>query len=107
MAVTADQLRVHAKVSASVTDAVLNQCIAVADELLKTYIGVNVVPPATLERANLLAANECLQQNIAPNGVLNQQYDQGDASTPLRIGRDPLNPAYPLLAAYVPPLGFA
>jgi hypothetical protein len=108
MAVTAAELRAHAKVSETTApDSVLNQCIATAGEQLKTYVGTNVVPAATMARAELLVANECLQQNLAPNGVLNQSYDQGDGSVPLRIGRDPLSPAYPLLSQYVPPLGFA
>lgn len=104
---TADELRAHAKVGAGVSDAILGQCIEVADEAVKRHVGAAVIPPATLERAKLLAANECLQQNMSPNGVLNQQYDLGDGSTPLRIGRDPLTPVYPLLARFIAPLGFA
>lgn len=105
--VTATELREHARAGAGVTDAVLNQCIAVAEDAVKRHIGTAVIPSATLERAKLLAANECLQQNLSPNGVLNQQYDLGDGSTPLRVGRDPLTPVYPLLARFVTPLGFA
>lgn len=105
--VTATELREHAKVGASVTDAVLNQCIAAADDAVRHHVGAAVIPSSTLERAKLLAANECLQQNLSPNGVLNQQYDLGDGSVPLRVGRDPLTPVYPLLARFITPLGFA
>lgn len=105
--VTAADLRTHAGAGASISDAVLVACITTAEEAIKTHIADAIIPPATLERAKLLAANECLQQNLSPNGVLNTQYDLGDGATPIRIGRDPLTPVYPLLARYVAPLGFA
>lgn len=101
--VTVAALRAHARAGATVTDAVLQNCIDTATDLVNDYIGEVLVPAARVDRAVLLVANECLQQNLSPNGVLNQQYDAGDGSVPLRIGRDPMTPAYPLL----PPLGFA
>lgn len=97
------ELRAHARAGANVSDADLQDCIDTAVELVMGYIGDAEVAETRIDRSVLLVANECLQQNMAPNGILNQQYDDGDGSAPLRIGRDPMTPAYPLL----PPLGFS
>lgn len=100
MTVDKAKLRSHARAGAQVTDAQLNDCLEAAAEQLKEFIGRKVVPPKSYDRAHLLVANEMLQQDMAPNGILNQQYDGGDGSVPLRIGRDPLTPAYPILAPF-------
>jgi len=100
MALDAARLRAHANAGLQISDTQLNDCLETAGELLKELIGDKVVPPKTLERAQMLVANECLQQDLAPNGLLNQQFDAGTETVPIRIGRDPLTPAYPLLAQF-------
>lgn len=100
MAIDKARLRSHARAGAQVTDAQIQDCLESAAEMLKELIGRKVVPPKSYDRAHLLVANEMLQQDLAPNGILNQQYDDGDGSVPIRIGRDPLTPAYPILAPF-------
>lgn len=100
MTVDATKLRNKARVGGQVTDAELNDCIESAAELLKELIGRKVVPPKTYDRAWLLVANEMLQQDMAPNGLVNQQFDNGTEAIPIRIGRDPLTPAYPILEPF-------
>lgn len=100
MALDAAKLRNHAHAGGQVSDDELNDCLESAAELLKELIDKKVVPSKTLERAQMLVANEMLQQDLAPNGLLNQQFDNGNETIPIRIGRDPLRPAYPLLAPF-------
>lgn len=91
--------------------AIVDAAKAVLDEYLEdrlvdaTTSEPMVVPDATYDRAHLVVAIEMFNQDKAPNGVLNQVYDLGGgdvSSTPVRIGADPLRPAYPLLARYMP-----
>lgn len=100
MTVDATKLRNHAHAGPQITDEELNDCLESAAELLKELIGRKVVPPKTYDRALLLVANEQLQQDLAPNGLLNQQFDNGTEAIPIRIGRDPLTPAYPILEPF-------
>lgn len=105
MSVTNDQVRdkLNASVSA-VSEDEITAAIDVAAVLVTNYIGDALVDPLIIDRATLLVAVEQINQDNAPNGVLNQTYDVGVgdiASTPVRIGRDPMKPAYPVLAPWV------
>lgn len=104
MTVTPDQLREEVGAPPSVSDDRLAQFIALADALVTQYVGDVVVPPVVLDEATLATAAEAWHIRKAPNGVLSQQYDLGSgdsSSIPVRIGRDALKAAYPLLEQWV------
>ena len=58
------------------------------------------VPAAVYDEAVLRSAAEMFNQSEAPNGVINQQFEDGGAA-PIRIGVDPLRPAYPLVKRWL------
>jgi hypothetical protein len=111
--VTSDDLRaeLNAGPAASVggvPEAILTNCIAVADEVLKEYAGDDYragtnIPVIVAERAWLAVAVEIFNQRKAPNGVLNQAFtSDGTAfAQAVRIGSDPLRPAYGLLKRFL------
>lgn len=115
MVVTKEQLRVEigAVGQTAIADETLQNCVTVAGELVRQHTQSDeirhVIPTSVYEKAWLSVAVELYNQRAAPNGVLNQQFSTVNApsSVPIRIGADPLRPAYPLLAPWVPPLGFA
>lgn len=92
---------------ATESDDDLTTMLLVASQLVTDYVGTNVVPQVILDEATLLVAVEKHNQDKAPNGVLNVQWDDGTGATPIKVTRDPLTPAYPILSRYVAPLGFA
>lgn len=104
---TVETLQVRDEINASISavpDEKIDAAIAVATTLVTQHVGTIEVPAEILDRAVLLVAVEQINQDKAPNGVLNQFFDAGvgDASaTPVRIGRDPMKPAYPILAPWV------
>ena len=104
MTVTIDQVR--ALVGASSTalpNATVEAYLATAAALIAKHVGDATVPDEILDRATLLVAVEQFNQDEAPNGIVNQAYTDGlgdAASTPVRIGRDPMKPALPLLAPW-------
>lgn len=101
MAIDSDTLRRKVGASSTVSAEDLDALINAAGDLLIGYVGDAEVPDTVLDRAHLAVAVEMYHQDKAPNGILNQQYDNGDGSVAVRIGRDPLTPAYPLLRQWV------
>jgi hypothetical protein len=103
--VTRDEVRDKLRASSvSVPDNDIDKALAVARELVDEYTKAATVPPKVIDRAVFLVTVEQLTQDKAPNGVLNQSFvtDDGDSgSTPVRISRDPLKPAYPVLDRWV------
>lgn len=96
----------------SISEAYLDNCVTVADLLLRQYAGENYltdIPTTLAEKAWLAVAVEIFNQRRAPNGVLNQTFQtfEGTVASAVRIGADPLRPAYGLLSMWVAPLGFA
>lgn len=90
----------------------LDNCVSVANELLKGYAGENYLtdlPTVVAEKAWLAVAVEIFNQDKAPNGVLNQTFQtfEGTVATPVRIGADPLRPAYGLLERFIIGTSFA
>lgn len=98
-------------------DVVLEGCLTEAKALVDEYVTenrlsadpVDAPPEAILHRAYLEVGADLWNRRNAPNGVITTQYqtEYGLAATPIRIGRDPMAPAYPLLAQWVLPIGFA
>ncbi len=100
--------------------ATLTTCLAKSRALVDAYImgGIGVfddtetgttIPDAILEGAYLEVAADLFNRRQAPNGILSQQYDagMGTVASPIRINRDPLTPAYSLLAPWVLPVSIA
>ena len=108
-----DTLRQEVGASAS-DDALLQRCLDLAIVLVEHHVDDSTaadetpieIPETVLERAIMVTAAEAFAQRNAPNGVLNQQYSAGDGdlvAAPIRIGADPMRPAYPLLDKYLIP----
>lgn len=74
-----------------------------ANTLVSGYIGTHAVPQAVAHRAALEVASELHHRRNAPNGIA--QFATPDGS-PVRVARDPMLGAYPLLNRYLPG-GFA
>ncbi|MDQ6524324.1 hypothetical protein RB608_11965 [Nocardioides sp. LHD-245] len=113
MAVTKEQVREELNASTvAVSDTKINAELVVAEKQVNKYLGGPddgavpdplPVPTEIYDKAVLLVTTEAINQSLAPNGVLNQVYDVGMGevtSTPVRIGRDPLKPAYPVLGPW-------
>lgn len=64
-----------------------------------------LVPAVILDRATREVCSDLFARRNAPNGIVNQQFagPDGAASAPARLHRDPLTPAYPLLARWAVP----
>ena len=103
--VTVTDLRAEVGAGASVSDAKLQGCLDLALELVRRHVTQEVfltLPSVIADQAVLVVAAEIFHQRKAPNGVLNQAFSGPDGgSFPVRIGADPMRPAYPLLSAWV------
>lgn len=117
MTVTATQLRswVNAQGQAAAQED-LQACVDQATALVTKYVEDNCgdpiywPDPSIRDRATLEVAADLWNRKSAPNGIVNQQFNIGTGdlgSTPIRISRDPLAAARPILAPWVTPLGFA
>ncbi len=85
-------------------DAYLGTCWAEAEALVTAHVGSASVPAAVHARAVLEVGAELYHRRNAPGGVIAAYADLGAA--PVRVARDPMVAAYPLLAPYLPG-GFA
>lgn len=89
----------QAYVNANSSDeAFVTTCLAEATALVQAYVGTAVVPPVVLDRAVLEVGSELFHRRQAPSGVA--QFAALDGA-PIRVARDPMVGAYPLLARYV------
>lgn len=85
-------------VGAPAGDPYVGKCWAQALQLVATYIGDAVVPEPVRQRAILEVGSELYHRRSAPNGVA--QFAALDGA-PVRVARDPMVGAYPILARYV------
>lgn len=67
---------------------------AVAEAMVDQYIGNQIVPEVARDRATLEVASELFHRQNAPHGVA--QFASYDGS-PVRVARDPMVSAYPIL----------
>ncbi|WP_350348018.1 hypothetical protein ABIQ69_15470 [Agromyces sp. G08B096] len=74
-----------------------------AEALVVAYVGAATVPQAVLDRATIEVGSELFNRRAAPNGI--SQFAGPDGSA-IRVARDPMVGAYPILQPYLP-LGFA
>lgn len=73
----------------------VSQCWDEAYALVSAYVGGIDIPQAIGDRAVLETASELFHRRNAPNGIA--QFAAFDGS-PVRVARDPMTPAYPILA---------
>ena len=71
-----------------------------ASELIDVFIGTATVPAVILDRARIVVGAELYGQRAAPNGIA--QFATFDGQSAIRVARDPMTGAYPLLGRYVP-----
>jgi hypothetical protein len=81
-------------------DAFLEQCWEEAAELVTKHVGAASVPDAIFFRATLEVGSELYNRRAAPNGIV--QFADFNAPA-IRIARDPMVGAYPLLRPYMGP----
>lgn len=116
MAITVEDLRDEVGAGADTHDVILQRSLDLATAMVAKYLADNVVtvgdeagelPESVSDQAVLAVAVESFNQAQAPNGVLTQQFglaDGGSVASPVRIGADPMRPAYPLLSMWVDPV---
>lgn len=82
--------------------AYVEQCWGEALSLVTAYVGtidpVVAIPDEILDRAYLEVGSELYHRRQAPNGVA--QFSTFDGA-PIRVARDPMVGAYPLLQRYL------
>lgn len=60
-------------------------------------------PVPILDRAHLEVSADLFMRRNAPHGIINEQNGYGYGGDAIRINRDPMAPAYPLLSAWAVP----
>lgn len=86
--------------AADADQAIVESSYDVARELVTGYVGRSEVPPTIVARAVLEVGSELYHRKNAPNGVA--QFNTFDAA-PIRVARDPMVAARPLLAPFLLP----
>lgn len=79
-------------------DTFVERCFNDATALVNDYVGDTYVPSIKLELAILKVGAELYSQRDAPQGV--SQFSDVD-NNPIRVARDPLVGAKPILRKYV------
>ena len=82
-------------------DTFLQECAAQAATLISAQVGTATVPADILERATIEVAAELYHRRSAPNGIKNFA-DGFDGTAAIRVARDAMVAARPLLAPYLP-----
>lgn len=92
--------RLVAYVGAPESDSDLaRECVRTAFARITAYVGTAYVPPSTKDLAVLQVSAELFQRRSAPNGIA--QFATPEGSGGVRIARDPMLSAYPLLDPYL------
>ena len=77
----------------------VSACWDEAHALVDTFCGDVVVPAIVLKRAKIECGSELFHRRSAPNGVA--QFATLDGGSAVRVARDPMVGAYPILIPYV------
>lgn len=103
---TVADLRAYVNSSQADDEAFLTACWTEARELVWGYVGVHEdrVPTSVMDRAILEVGAELFHRKQAPGGIT--QFATIDGPSPVRMARDPMLGAYPLLNRWLPG-GFA
>lgn len=92
-----EQLRLYC--GAAATDAgFVAECLGQADALVTRFVGQVTVPSAILDRAVIEVGSELFHRRQAPNGIA--QFATADGASPIRVARDPMIAAYPILQPF-------
>lgn len=94
-------LRAYVGTQSEADDAQVEDAWDTAYALVTTYVGAAEVPTVIFDRAVLEVGSELFHRKNAPNGVA--QFNTFDAA-PIRVARDPMVAAYPLLSPYLGPV---
>lgn len=98
MADTWETLKEFLRVDGTADDDFIQTCFDDATELVNDYVGDKFVPARKLELAIRRTGRDLYADRDAPQGV-SQFSDAND--TPIRVNRDPLTSAKPILRKYV------
>lgn len=93
------ELRDYVNASGSDNDFV-EHCFDEATVLVEQYIGDATVDADAKIRAILECGSELYHRRAAPNGVA--QFATMDGNSAIRVARDPMVGAYPILARWLP-----
>ncbi|MBB1482497.1 hypothetical protein H5392_01320 [Tessaracoccus sp. MC1865] len=99
-----DATSLAAYVNSSPDDSFVVECWNQATALVDAYIGTAEVPHDAVSRATLEVAAELFHRRQAPGGIT--QFATIDGPSPVRLARDPMLGAYPILDRFLPG-GFA
>lgn len=99
MALSVDDLARYVNTDATSDATYLASVLAEAEALVAVYVGEAIVPEPILNRASLEVGSELFHRRNAPNGVA--QFASEAGAQPLRIARDPMVGAYPILNRFV------
>lgn len=97
MTATVEDLRAYVGASISDNDF-LASCLNEAVDLVEAYVGTADVPNSVLDNCYLQVGSEIYHRRNAPSGIT--QFASFDG-TALRVARDPMQSAYPLLQRFV------
>lgn len=98
-AATAEDLGTYVGANAP-SDPFVARCWSEASDLVTRHIGDATVPQSAIDRAMLEVGSELFYRRQAPHGVA--QFTGLDGA-PVRVARDPMVGAIPILAPYLPP----
>ena len=89
-------------VGARAVDPYISQCAVEAVEMVVHYIGEekDAIPASVFHRACVEVGADLYHRRSARNGIAGFE-DTDITSAPVRINRDPLVPARPILAPYM------
>lgn len=93
-----DDLKAYVGAPAS-DDAFVADCWTEASALVAKFVGTATVNADVLNRAKIECGSELYHRRSAPNGVA--QFATLDGGSAVRVARDPMIAAYPILIAWV------
>jgi len=93
-----DDLKAYVGAPAS-DDAFVADCWTEATALVSKFVGTAAVNADLLQRAKIECGSELFHRRSAPNGIA--QFATLDGGSAVRVARDPMVGAYPLLTPYV------
>jgi len=93
-----DDLKAYVGAPAS-DDAFVADCWTEASALVAKFVGTATVNADVLNRAKIECGSELYHRRSAPNGLA--QFATLDGGAAVRVARDPMIAAYPILVAWV------
>jgi hypothetical protein len=93
-----DDLKAYVGAPAS-DDAFVADCWTEASALVAKFVGTATVNADVLNRAKIECGSELYHRRSAPNGLA--QFATLDGGSAVRVARDPMIAAYPILVPWV------